>query len=542
MMNSEREARVLRRVDWRYLLPAPLGRSFDHLVIPGADEAIRGALEARGVATRVTADLAAAEGADCVAIEAEAESPPFGALRRALCSLRRVLHSLRRQGFVITGTYWVRPDFRRRQAYVPLDRKALGWYLATSTDATTPMGWVRARVLRRIDAVSSALARASIDRFAITASLGEPDGRLLSPFEAVAGIDGLGDPSLRPVMITNGFGDLNRVVLLPFGPRDRQPRAVVKLGRLPERNPLYEAEQNALVTLRTMLTPEVADALPRSLGGGRAGDQFVGAETFLPGRSLGAPGGRWRAPLRRGIEDFELASRWITEFHRQAVVSTLWTEAEQREWVEAPIEQYLGAYVAGGEERALLEAARRCFASQLGRRLPIVWQHYAYAPWNIVREGGRIRVFDWEGASPGLPLMDLLYLTVHWYQDVRHAADEESRLEVFGTLLGPPGGHGSAEGAAHRAIDRYLERMGLAPDLLGAGWTLFWVQRCLSERAREAAGAGSGVTLRQRYLQTLADRIDHLFPGGAAAGARPGARGGGGACGGAESVLLVREG
>jgi hypothetical protein len=524
----------MREADWRFLLPAPAGGSYRNLVLLGASPGVAERLREEGIAARVHTSLPDDGSADAVVVLAggRGERPALPLVRRAMgpeavlyyevdrrvhdsrwTTPARLHRQMRRLGLGETGIYWVRPDFAVRRLFIPLDRPgALAWYLETIHAGQSMKGRAAAALLRRLWKVLPGAVSGAMQRFAVTAAAA-PNPQLGLAVLSLPGMPAeLQDASLRPVMVTNGADDLNRVVLLPFGRREHRPRAVVKLPRIAGRNALYEQEQETLLALRGSLDAALADALPRPLARLSWGEISVGVESYVHGESLARSTGSRAEARERKIEDLRLALAWITEFNAQAQLSRgAWSEEDQSRWVEEPIRLYRQAYRPEGAEAELLDTLSRRTRTMMGTELPIVWHHYAYGPWNVARDGDQIRVFDWEGSGPALPLFDLLYFVGHWYDDFRGVTREEDRLRGLRTLLTEPAPEGSIEALLKEEVARYLARLRVDPAFLPAALTLFWLDRALSTYRRQGQPQVAPRNDRRAYLTDLAEHRETLY-------------------------------
>src|SRR5215471_11980566 len=106
---------------------------------------------------------------------------------------------------------------------------------------------------------------------------------------------------------------------------------------------------------------------------------------------------------------FDLGISWIITFNRQAQVSrNPWCLAEAERWVDQPIAEYRRRFGAGKNELRLFEALGERARLLDGEPLPLVWRHGDLNESNVSFAQDRLRVVDWERATIGLPLFDLL--------------------------------------------------------------------------------------------------------------------------------------
>jgi hypothetical protein len=534
--SNARQQASLRYLDWRFLLPNPPAGVFHHLVLLGGSAGLAERIVEIGLARRVSCKTTMERSADAVIILHDAQVPlsnvadclmPGGVVylevdRRlswsAASSPRRVWRDLQNVGLSSTGTYLASPDFARRQVYLPLDVPgALGWYLRTFFTATTP-------ALRLLGPVLRNLAR-----------LGKHPPALLAPCYAMTAIAGptrdtppsvLGHPALppefrrsdlRPLVLTPGKDDFNRVVMLPFAPDGNQPVGVLKLSRLPDRNILTEEEQIALTAIRTNLDAAMRRTIPQPLGTLRWGQLSVGIESCAPGRLLSTSTGRWGTPLRQKIADLHRAVAWLTELHCQAQIKrSQWGSSELGEWVEKPLAAYEQAFGVTASEQRLFAAVRRRANSLVGIPVPTVLVHWNFSMDHVFRAGHDITVVDWEGVVPGPFLLDLLFFAMRWSYTVRHLHGDDAQLRGFRDLFCDSRRTDSVTTAVYQAITQYMTRLGIDPRFLPFLLVIMCVLRGLGRFNRREGAGEQGENARAGnqyvgYIGVLAEHIEQLF-------------------------------
>ncbi len=524
-----------RRGDWRFLLPGARP-PIERLVLLGGSPALAEWLLSSGIAKRVLTELDGGDMADAVVIldgvdvspeRVAAGLRPNASLyweieRGARCwfarSPSKVLASLRRAGLAPRELFWVRPSFRRAQAYIPLERReALRWYWNSVFVPTGRRERLVAAAARMLDRLPGPALSPLITSFAVTASAGgEP--KAASFFAGAAlGTESHGE-AWRPLLLTAGANELDRVILLAFEDGAPAPAAIFKCGRAAEWNDRTENEQQALRTIRPLLAPAMQATLPQPLGTFAWGDVTVGVETFLPGRSLSASMARRRSDPGALIEDLDLATTWLAEFHRQTQVARpTWNAEEESRWLGTALSRYDSAFGTSSSEAALFSKLRERSRSLAGLSLPIVWQHNSFGPWNLVRMGASLGVFDWEGAAVGLPLFDLLYFILQWGMRALPPRDDADRRRLFRELFGGASARNPIGSAANDVVDRYLATLqidrGFGPILL----VLLWVGHALGryEAVRKSSPVqGSEARRGNQYVslvETLAESSERLL-------------------------------
>jgi hypothetical protein len=497
----------LRDADWRFLVPSASEGEFGHVVVLGATPDVARTMLDCGLANRVSSSLSAGELADAIIVH-EGARADLPAVRKSLraggilylevnrrctgwrgSSPARLQWQLDEAGFTTPRFYWVRPNFSARKVLLPLDcPEALRWYVETTLSPSTFRQRLEATVLRSFVAQSTDWLSALVPHYAATAVAG------VSPPEppALLGAAGLParlrDPDLRPIVISNGADEFNRIAVLPFHRDARHPLAALKVARVPERNVHNCTEQKTLASLRQGLCSDMSRTIPEPLGTARWGPLLVTIESYLPGSTLQDHIFSRRLSQRQAVERFEYISNWLAALNAQAQVRrTPWNDHEIRQWVEEPLRSYESVVGTTGEEAELFARLRERAQQIRGASVPIVWQHGSLGPWNICLSDSGIGVYDWEGAEHGLPLSDLIYFSYHWFITLRRSGGSRDRLRDFATLFCAPDASDSRVRTVRQSLDRHLLALGtdvrFRPIPLIILWTLHAVGR--AERIRQ---------------------------------------------------------
>ncbi len=532
----------VRRADWRFLLPTPTEGFFQHLVLLGGSAGRAKQIVDIGFARRVSREIPKGPSADALIIlsgagvaleEAISCLAPGGSLyceidRRLPSSFARspgrIRRLLRREGLSLTGLYWVRPSFTRREICLPLDVDgAISWYLRTLSIASTPGRRLLELGLRTLSLFGSRLFALLAPCYAVTAVASPTGGapsllRHLEPGREL-GAPELHQAGLRFLMLTRGEDDLNRVVIFPFSPSGRQPVAVLKIPRVPERSTQAIREQKALEEIRGCLDETMRRSLPVPFGTVHWGPLTLGVESYLGGRLLAARAAGWGFSLRRKVADLMLAAEWLTEFHEKTVVRRIpLGSAGIDAWVEGRLAAYERAIELTEAEQRLFGEVRRRAISLAGTLIPIVWCHRAFSPWNICRTGGEVRVTDWEEAEPGLPLVDLLYFSLRWSHQARKPRRLEDRLVLLRELFCEPARGDRAFVPVHAAIGEYMKRLEIDRGFFPLALVIMTVEHAIGRFRRAQTLDRRSASGRERhdndyvnYIGVLAECTDSLF-------------------------------
>jgi aminoglycoside phosphotransferase (APT) family kinase protein len=535
-MNSE--AAALRRLDWRFLLPAPLGAERrKKMAILGASSTVLARAKDARLADHVTGHLSAYESEpfDVIAIlEGSPLVPEEAIVRDALgeggilylevtlqrpaghLTLDRHLARLRQAGLSITGVYGVRPTFETAKMYLPARApKVLAWYMENVYTPWSARGRLREWVLGSPLLPPGLRVSFFTRRFAILATRGKA-ARARPALLAEKGVRALLPGTAETTLLLADGG--NRVTLLPFSEEGDTPIAVLKVPKLPSFNDRTENEQRKLDEIRHGLPSGIAASIPRPLGVIQLDRVSVGVETCLPGRSLERLSGSYLRSKRRKIRELEAAGEWLSRFHRtSATARGDWSLERVEEDIVVPFTAYRRTFDATPAEGALFDAAVAEARSLLGAEIPEVWQHRDFNAWNLLVHEEEIRVFDWEGARRGLPLCDLIHLVTHWHDMVQGHKTHSHRVDGFRDLFlgGTP--RDSAGASVRFVIQRYMEELRLPQAFLSVALVYTWVELSLRRQRQQVDGGVERADPRTGndlldYVTCLAAYRQQLFP------------------------------
>ena len=522
-----------RQIDWRFLLPRARNTAFEHLVLLGGSPDVEHMLVDFGVARRVscapqrgvpTDAVIALAGTTIALEEATRDLTQDGVLywevdrltaAHAATTPARATRRLARLGLNPAAAYWVKPGFRSRQMYVPLEcAGALRWYLDTLFRTPTRLR----HTARNAMIAASACCRLSTlaPRYAMTAVRGE---RRLPAVVERAMSEGMAIPSeVHAMMLAYGETEWNRIVILLFEPDRHTPTFAIKLPRTPEFNKEVEWEHAILETLAADLPASITQSIPRSRKFQWNG-LSVSSETCVTGSSLNSRTG----PASDGaLNDLGLAVGWLTEFHRHTTVERLpardWM---RRHFIEGTRDEYAATFDLTQQEAQLFDAVAASIERLGAETLPIVWQHADLGPPNVYIDAGKIGVIDWETARRGPALSDLLYFAADWSAAAAGRVTDSARRDHFEALYCRAVQPGTLAHSVHTEIARYMRHLDIAPSLVPVLLVVTFVEKAL-ERVRRLTRLGSvGPADRQSnrfvtYVGLLARNSGALFAPAAA--------------------------
>ncbi|HEX6104362.1 MAG TPA: phosphotransferase [Gemmatimonadales bacterium] len=495
----------LRAADWRFLLPLPRDRCFEHLVLLGASEGLAARLADLRLARRVSDAIPSEPSADAMVVLHRSPAEPAelvrglapgGALywevnRRSLRHLgstpARLCSALLAVGLSPTGVYAVGPSVLRPRVYLPLDAGgALRWYVSTLYNPWTRWLSLAETALKMLTGLDAGRFGRIAPDLALTAAAG-PGPAAPSMLELAIRPAETSHGKLRPLMLTSTHQETlsQRIVVLPFSPRGTQPVAVVKVSKSAALNATIEAERSTLAQVRRLLDPAMQRTIPAPMHLHRVGDLSVSTETYLPGESLQRASYRRGRSLEARLEELRLAAGWLAEFHRQTTSRRCrWDEPELSEYLLGPIERYRRCFGVTGREERLFAAAERYGREVTGAPLAIVLRKPDFFGSNVVRSGDTLSVVDWESSHPGPPLCDLLRFVVPWVDAVSRRGSgrtlENFRRLFFGSGRGDPLVRG-----VHAVIAEYMERLAVERSLFPVLLLYTWLERALHHAGKQ---------------------------------------------------------
>ncbi len=488
---------LLRRVDWRFLLPnahPDVSICFGDQRLVRAVSLISGKLIDSASPASRECDLAVAVNPDPATLRAAwSRLGPGGVCYAEWYSptaggVRGVRQRLRTAGFANVRCYWAWPwpSTARTRFWVPLEAAGARRYFLGSRP---PVPNRLRRFARRIGRSLLTLASLRVVPFPICTVSRKPDGIHADsptlPDASQAAQLGVAPTRQSWLLLTGGTRTIHKVVGLVFEEPEPRPHAVVKWARVPEAVGLLEKEDLALQAVHRLRPGGIA-GVPRVLFSEHAEGGFRLGETALTGAPL------YTQLHRRSARALAVqATDWLVDLAGQPRPRPR-SEFSNRllEPVVAEFEATFGTVLEPAllrQTRAVLQSLDSC---------PIVCEHRDFSPWNILRTpAGELAVLDWEGAElDGLPALDLIYFLAHvgFYLDGAYSSGRYR--ESYRASLDPSTFVGSIRA---EALARYQRRLDLGPAQLAPLNVLVWLvharseyQRLVSDAAPQAVAPG----------------------------------------------------
>jgi Phosphotransferase enzyme family len=497
--------RLLREVDWRFLLPGEKARRAVDLG-PGADsEALR------LVSTAATAEPGGAD----LAVTGFPSPAALRSAKRALApggevvcrwrlpcpaAPRRARRGLEAAGFTGVRVYWAGPlPHRLPQFWLPLDSPGAATHLMALRPARTATqrlvrGLWRLAAAAGLLAPLCAIARAPGPASAAGSATGE-----------VADLDAALPASTTLLLLTGGRRSINKVVGLAIEEGEKEPALAVKFARVADAEVGLEHEADILGLLGEE-RPDLA-GVPRLRARGRRGGMLAVAESPIAGEPMLAT----LTPANFG----EMARRVTALLVDLAGSAEPFAESEWRQrFVDEPLARFERSF-GPALEPGVVEVARRLLDG-IGD-LSIVCEHRDCSPWNVVLDpAGVPALLDWESAEPrGLPGLDLVYFLANGAFVLDGALESGRTRESYARLFDPAHAHGRVAAAA---VEQYCAATGLDTEAFRRLRALCWIVHSHSDYLHlemEVAGAPSHEALRGATFLALLE--EELGRGGGAA-------------------------
>jgi hypothetical protein len=294
--------------------------------------------------------------------------------------------------------------------------------------------------------------------------------------------------NLSWMLLTGGPRTINKVVGLVFAEPEANPRLVVKLARVPESIAGLVREADALGALAA-LREHGLTGVPQLLFARRGSQTMAVGETPLRGVPLAAviDRGNYRELALR-------ATDWLADL---ALYSRrMCTGSVASDGIVKALDDFSQSF------RTVIDPSRlravRPALCALGV-LPSVCEQRDFAPWNVLTDcRGELAILDWESSElRGIPALDLIYFLTYLGITLDRSSAPADILRSYRAGIDPS----TFVGRIHReCLSRYCQRVGLDPGSLPALRLLAWMIHARSEYRHFAAdecGAPSERALRR---------------------------------------------
>lgn len=516
MLREQVRNQLLRRADWRFLLPNPQpDRSicFAHGQLAKAVALVSNEVLDARCECHEDCDLAVAVNPNHATLRSAWQAlRPGGACYTewwwpSMTGVRGVRRRLAAAGFVNVSCYWAWPLHVPAQFWLPLEAPdALHYFLSTRAPASS----ARQQVGNAVQKLAWQWLMRGQLLFPIRAVATKPER---TPRHAAAGVPVCETETASQAAFSNnaicllrtgGQRSVNKVVKFVFAGTAQQPQFVVKIARVPEVISWLKDEAAVLRYLHAQ-KPQGIPGVPRVLFYREEPKFAMLGETVVAGAPL------WSVLRRGNYRDLALkATDWL------AALAADGPRQPPESWWERLVQPALNKFeqeYGSIADRTLIQQTRAKLEC-LGP-LPVVCEHRDFAPWNLLltREG-QLAVLDWESCElRGLPALDLTYfltkLTFTLEQvkffgevDVQQVRNSYRAAMNSATFTGR---------VHHECYERYAERVGLEPDTLHTLRLLTWLVHAGWEYdafVADVAGEPAPETLRRsRYFNLWVEEL-----------------------------------
>ncbi len=522
--------RVLRRIDWRFLLKPKARKSvcFARGVLAKAVELI----------SESTVDPYSASSGECDL--AVAVNPSQATLRLAWLALQpggccytewyvpwfgrrhRIRRQLENAGFDSVVCYWVWPWpwLSSPRFWVPLDsRGALKHFITARPQPRNPLRRMASRGLRLVWHLGAYLGLLGpVCGIGCKPSCGGSATQAIGQMGHVSQVEPWffnmvrdrwrewkldADPGrLSWLLLTGGPRSISKVVGLIFAEPQCRPQIAVKFPRVEESVETLRKEMYVLQALHQSRLHRLT-GVPRVLFWHQENDEALLGETALTGVPL--------LYLLRADNYRDLAfkgAQWLSDLVRGESLSS------PAEWWERLVGRTVDRFAAtfGPVIDSRMLQATRDALDELGS-LPLVCEQRDFSPWNVLLSAeGDVVVLDWESAElHGLPGLDLWYFLTYMAIFLEHAASSRRVRAAYRKLLNQSTFVGSV---AYDNIAYYTQQVGMKLDDFRRLRLLIWLIHSRSDYKHFTADAGGHPTVEQLqrsiFLQLWQEEVHAL--------------------------------
>ncbi len=431
-------------------------------------------------------------------------------LRNLVAFPARVRRTLEGQGFRQFASYWAKPSLPAPSGWVPLgSRPVLRWYLETGLRRRNVVLRWAAWAGLRWPRLATLVLELIVPAYAIVATrCAAEEGVETGSSEATPAAARLGGDERisATAIVAGGERPWSRVTFMPFSPASSTPSRCIKMPRLAVYNQAARHEQEVLGTLAATSSPLISTAVPRALGTVEERGLVLALESYVHGAGLHLLLNEWPHERHGSLHGLRLATEWLVALARSTAKPL--TPESLRAIALDPLEEFAATLPVTAGERELLSSTAIQLAGWAGGNVPEVLLHSDFGPWNVLLEGDRVFVIDWESASAGMPLGDLLYLLLHSIWQTRRGRDVARESRDVIDLIGSEARNDPLFTESQSCIDFYLHELGLDRQVLRPLLVVALVQQALDQRHRllalELSDRGRVDDRYDTYLRALA--------------------------------------
>ena len=287
----------------------------------------------------------------------------------------------------------------------------------------------------------------------------------------------LDNQTVSLALMTGGPRAISKIVGLGFVANSMEPAFAIKWPRVPESEPGLRREADAIATSHSR---GPAPGVPRLLARVDSPSPFAIAESAARGSPM------FPRLTNTNVESLtRLGATWLSEFNARERGEIL-DKRTMEEWTSREIRRFAETFGPVIDQHLVDQTSRLC--EQLDE-IPTVIEHRDFGPWNLFVDDTRgITVLDWESSRVhGLPLLDLIYFTTYMAFFVDGAMVSRKFDASYRALLDTR----TALGALRQElVAQHREQLGISSDAVRGLRALCWIGHAESEFQAFSADAG----------------------------------------------------
>lgn len=458
-----------QRLDWRFLLPAPLS---GRIAVFGEVAGVELLPQLPGVRE---VDLAPRDSGYDAAILGPAASLASGL---AALAPSGIAYQQRPPGSALSNVWWRPPATARIWWHAP--SRAATSYLAARDDRVAlrqlmgrhhgvPLGRMKSYAARGLIACG-ATALLARDVSVVASPRGD---------QPPASWSTVASPGASALLVTPRFAASRHVIALLTPTGAAHPELVVKMPRQPGDAGGIRVEHAAL-TILAHTAPALAGRIPAPVALHDGPDRTMLVETAVNGPPLDPERVR-RHPALAVAQAMDLVDR----------LPVTGRTGSDPDWfgrlLARPLQRFADTGALHGEAAAVVAATRRLLAPLQNADLPLVAVHGDLSHPNlVVRPDDSIGAVDWERSTlAGLPGTDAIFVMQYLGEARRGVFDRAAQRRVLDEDLLAPAGSGRT------AVERHLAGHGVDHEIYPALLVACWTQAACSLLERLGIGSRS---------------------------------------------------
>jgi hypothetical protein len=520
-LDEKQRNRLLRRVDWRYLLANPNPEKsicFTNGILKQAVEAISSSLANADQANSRECELAVAiNPTDAILKSARDALAPDGEIYTEwyfpwVGGINGVRRRLEKFGFTDITCYWAWPPprFASPLYWLPVNSSKVLRYHFRNRPASSSIGL---RIARFTLQMLVALGLHSYFLMPVSAIARKPALERRKGFHEYINTEivrqwqhwGLGkEPSrLTWLLWTPGHRSVSKIVTMVFSDMREIPNLVIKIPRSDVAARALNAEARNLAILSTR--KPLPGGVPHLFFTLDWKGSPVVCEAFVSGIPI------YTYLNRDNYHDLAMkVTHWLIDLAEGSVASP------RSEWWH----RLVGSAISDFDQtfgHAYTPKELSCIRTALNslNDLPLVFEQRDCSPWNVlIDRQGDITVVDWESAEPnGLPALDLIYFLTHLSFFLEGAMESGKYMDAYRIANNPETFTGKRNKECQRL---YCEKTNIDVATFQSLRLLTWLVHSRHEYRRlreDAGGEPSWNALRAGLFSQLVQEEIRLYEG-----------------------------